>query len=178
MKNSVELPVNCKQACEILGFARGYMSAIKRAMGLRCRFVFISDVRKFLRTHPDFKTEQIYHRKGCACEPCQQKRQRKLEKLSRQAVMVSAAPVQESEAASPTVGASERRATVKSKQTQRGIDQTTLTFSLDKQLKAVINERARSLQINVSAYFRILAQQDISGIQVLVYKSRPNPNLQ
>lgn len=38
-------------------------SALKRAMGLTGRFVLVSQMRKYLREHPDFKESDVYPRR-------------------------------------------------------------------------------------------------------------------
>jgi hypothetical protein len=46
---------------------------------------------------------------------------------------------------------------------QRSDDQTTLTFSLDKEMAGQIRARAVSLKISNSAYLRLLIHQDLSS---------------
>jgi hypothetical protein len=55
-----ENPVNSKTACEVLGVGGTMMSAVKRAMGISGRYFFLSDVRKFIRDHPDFRVRDVY----------------------------------------------------------------------------------------------------------------------
>lgn len=69
-----EIPVTCKQAREILGWCRSYMSAVRRAMGLKRRYVFVSELKAFIRKNPNFTSSQIYHPSKCKCEACQTKR--------------------------------------------------------------------------------------------------------
>jgi hypothetical protein len=48
------------------------MSAIKKAMGLtHQRYFFLSDVRRWLREHPEFRERMVYPRKapGRSCNP-------------------------------------------------------------------------------------------------------------
>lgn len=63
-----ENPVNAKVARAELGrpgrpWCSARMSAIKRAMGIRSRYFFLSDVRKWLRAHPEFRLEDVYPKK-------------------------------------------------------------------------------------------------------------------
>lgn len=60
MSISEENPVNSKRAREVLGWGETMMSAIKKAMGIKGRYFFLSDVRKFIRDHPDFKVRDAY----------------------------------------------------------------------------------------------------------------------
>jgi hypothetical protein len=57
-----EMPVNSDQARRILGgarpWSRSYMSSLKAAMGVRSRYFLVSDVKQFLRDHPDFKSNR------------------------------------------------------------------------------------------------------------------------
>ena len=39
---------------EVMRLGRNYMTALKRAMGIRGRYFFIADVRRWLRQHPEF----------------------------------------------------------------------------------------------------------------------------
>ena len=57
----------------------------------------------------------------------------------------------------------------------RSEDQTTMTFSLDRELAGAVRERARSLRITVSGYLRMLADQDIGGGQILIAGPRSAP---
>lgn len=61
MSQKDETPVNAEQARHILGgsrpWSRSYMSAVKKAMGVKGRYFFLSDVRTFIREHPDFKSK-------------------------------------------------------------------------------------------------------------------------
>ncbi len=64
-----ENPVNSKEAARQLAlpakpWSHGRMSAIKRAMGLKGRYVWVSEIRKWLRSHPEFRIEQIYPNKA------------------------------------------------------------------------------------------------------------------
>jgi DNA-binding Xre family transcriptional regulator len=59
-----ELPVSVKRAREILGWGNSYMSAVRRAMGLTRRRVFISELSKFIRDHPGFTETQVYPRRS------------------------------------------------------------------------------------------------------------------
>jgi len=81
-----ETPVNAEQARHVLGgsrpcsqcggaannvacgecrgkgevatpWSRSYMSAVKKAMGVKGRYFFLSDVRTFIRENPDFKSK-------------------------------------------------------------------------------------------------------------------------
>ena len=81
-----EKPVNGKKACEQLGCARRYMSALRRAMGIKSRYFFLSDVRKYMRDHPDFTSSQFYHRKECRCAACGEKQAARLAAVSNEAV--------------------------------------------------------------------------------------------
>ena len=73
MNKDDELPVSLDQACKDLGCCRSYMSALRNAMNLKSRYIFMSEVRQFLRANPDFTSARIYHRRGCNCERCRQK---------------------------------------------------------------------------------------------------------
>lgn len=81
-----EKPVNGKKACEQLGCARSYVSALRRAMGIKSRYFFLSDVRKYMRDHPDFTSSQFYHRKECRCAACGEKQAARLAAVSNEAV--------------------------------------------------------------------------------------------
>lgn len=55
-----ENPVNCETARAILGkpgppWPRYRIYQIRKAMGITSRWFFVSEVRKWLRHHPDFK---------------------------------------------------------------------------------------------------------------------------
>lgn len=54
-----------------------------------------------------------------------------------------------------------------SKKPQRADDQTTVTFSLSKDLNEDIRDRCKELQISKSSYFRLLVIQDITTTQTL-----------
>lgn len=73
-----ERAVTVKLASEILGCKRSYMTALRRAMGIRSRYFFMSDVRNFLRSHPNFIMSQIYHPSKCCCAVCGEKRAARL----------------------------------------------------------------------------------------------------
>jgi hypothetical protein len=63
---NTENPVNGITACVELGkpgkpWGRTRMSAIKKAMGItNQRYFFLSDVRKWLRAHPEFRNRTSY----------------------------------------------------------------------------------------------------------------------
>jgi hypothetical protein len=61
MSQKDETPVNAEEARRILGgdrpWSRSYMSAVKKAMGVKGRYFFVSDVRTFIRENPDFKSK-------------------------------------------------------------------------------------------------------------------------
>jgi hypothetical protein len=59
-----ENPVSTARARAELGCGETRMSAIKRAMGITGRYVFMSDVRKFLRANPNFQIRDAYPRKA------------------------------------------------------------------------------------------------------------------
>lgn len=80
-RNVDEIPVNAKTACAKLGWCSSYMGAVKRAMGIRSRYFFLSDVRSFIRNNPGFTSTQIYHRPECKCPKCQTKKMNKLRKI-------------------------------------------------------------------------------------------------
>lgn len=65
-----ENPVNAQEAARILGMAPSTISALKRSMGITSRKVFLSDLRKFLRNNPKWRTTLVYHRKSCRCSKC------------------------------------------------------------------------------------------------------------
>jgi hypothetical protein len=68
MPDRNENPVTASSAAKILGgekpLSRGYMSAIKRAMGITARYLYVSDIRRFLANNPDFRMTDIYARDG------------------------------------------------------------------------------------------------------------------
>ncbi len=45
------------QAVVVTPWSRSYMSAVKKAMGIKSRHFFASDVRKFIRDNPGFKSK-------------------------------------------------------------------------------------------------------------------------
>lgn len=60
-----ENPVPCTQAMEQLGIGRTRMSAIKSKMGIaNARYVFMSDLRHFMRENPVFSTTEVYPKKA------------------------------------------------------------------------------------------------------------------
>ncbi len=58
-----ENPVNARQAAVILGCGRTRISAIKSQLEITGRYFFLSDVRGFLKKHPNFKERDVYKRK-------------------------------------------------------------------------------------------------------------------
>lgn len=64
MSREIETPVNATQACRLFGWGRSRMTAIKRSMGIKGRYLFPSDVVKFLKAHPDWKMTDAYPRKN------------------------------------------------------------------------------------------------------------------
>jgi hypothetical protein len=60
MTRAEEKPVNVKKAAVELGFCRSYVSAIKKLMGIKSRYFFLSDVRAWLRKHPDFRERDAW----------------------------------------------------------------------------------------------------------------------
>ena len=61
MSQEIEKLVNCRQAAEILGVGRTYMSALKKAMReagqpIGSKF-FVSKVRQFIIDHPEFNSD-------------------------------------------------------------------------------------------------------------------------
>lgn len=72
---SEENPVNGTEARRQLGapgkpWGSARMAAIKKAMGLTGRYMFLSQVRAWLRDHPDFKERDIYPRKANQGRSC------------------------------------------------------------------------------------------------------------
>lgn len=69
MSISEENPVNAIVACQQLGqpgkpWSAARLSAIKRAMGLtHVRYFFLSDVRRWIRQHPEFRLAHVYPKK-------------------------------------------------------------------------------------------------------------------
>ena len=59
---SLEQPVNLTQACEILNVGRTYLSAVKRSLGIKGRYFFPSQVRKFMKATPGFRVSDVYPR--------------------------------------------------------------------------------------------------------------------
>lgn len=56
-----ENPVNATQAAEQLGIGATMMSAVKKAMGIsHTRYFFLSEVRCWLRAHPEFRVLSAY----------------------------------------------------------------------------------------------------------------------
>lgn len=60
--HSEENPVNCEQARVLLGapgkpWPSNRMTSIRKAMGITSRWFFVSEVRKWLRLHPNFKAK-------------------------------------------------------------------------------------------------------------------------
>lgn len=60
MNRSEENPVSIEQARKLLGapgepWPRARLTAIKKAMGITSRWFFVSEVRKWMRDHPNFK---------------------------------------------------------------------------------------------------------------------------
>ena len=55
-------PMNAKTMAKFLGIGRTQMTALRRAMGVTARHMFVSDVRKWMRSNPNFKTRDIYSR--------------------------------------------------------------------------------------------------------------------
>ena len=51
---------------------------------------------------------------------------------------------------------------------ERAANQTTITFSLDKELQAMVKARCKQLRISRSAYFRMIASQDLEGKATLM----------
>ena len=64
-----ENPVNAETARRMLGqpgrpWGSARMSAIKSAMGLKnVRYFYLSQVRKWLREHPEFRERDVYPRR-------------------------------------------------------------------------------------------------------------------
>jgi hypothetical protein len=70
---SSENPVNLQTACRELGIGLTYGAALKKRLGLKGRFVFVSDMRKFLKQNPDFQIADVYS-KMKVCSHCGKKR--------------------------------------------------------------------------------------------------------
>lgn len=67
MKNE-ENQVNAETARRLLAapgkpWGRNRIGAIKHLMGIKGRYFFLSDVRKWLREHPDFRQADVYKSK-------------------------------------------------------------------------------------------------------------------
>lgn len=65
MTRAEENPVDSKTARVELGkpgkpWGRSYMSAIRKLMGIKSRRFFLSDVRAWLRKHPDFRERDAW----------------------------------------------------------------------------------------------------------------------
>lgn len=65
---SLQNPVNGTIARQQLGYpgppiGRTRFAAIKRAMGLTGRYVFVHQIQQWLAAHPNFSETQIYQRK-------------------------------------------------------------------------------------------------------------------
>ena len=63
MFESPEPLTNSKDARKALGIGASMMSAIKKAMGIKCRYFFLSDVQKWMRKNPQFQLRDSYPRK-------------------------------------------------------------------------------------------------------------------
>jgi hypothetical protein len=61
MTIDTENPVNSKSAQAVLGLSETYITALKKAMGIKGRYFFLSDVRKWMRSHPDFRIRDVQH---------------------------------------------------------------------------------------------------------------------
>jgi hypothetical protein len=64
---ATENPVNATVAAQLLGqpgkpWGSTRMSAIKRAMGITGRYLFVSEVRQWLHENTDFRERHIYPR--------------------------------------------------------------------------------------------------------------------
>jgi hypothetical protein len=53
---------------------RTLYSAIKKAMGLKGRYVYVSQIKQWRAKHPEFREAQVYHRPNCGCVECRNKR--------------------------------------------------------------------------------------------------------
>jgi hypothetical protein len=69
MKERNRTLVNVTEAARILGFGITYIHAIKRAMGITCRYFSLTDVETFIRKHPNFQISDVYHRPKPAQTP-------------------------------------------------------------------------------------------------------------
>jgi hypothetical protein len=58
-----ENPVKTWEAREELRIGSTRMSAIKNKLGITGRFVFLSQIRKFLRDNPNFSETEVYPKK-------------------------------------------------------------------------------------------------------------------
>lgn len=57
-----------------------FYSALKKKMGLsRKRFVFLSVLQKWRVENPEFKESDVYHRGGCGCGECLDKKKHQAE---------------------------------------------------------------------------------------------------
>ena len=79
-KRTSENPVTADVARVELGrpgpaLSRSYFNALKKRMGLQGRYVLVSEMRQWRREHPEFRESDVYHRSGCACASCREKRQ-------------------------------------------------------------------------------------------------------
>ena len=60
-----ERPIRNAKAREILDIGPTRMSAIKKVMGIsHTRYVFLSDIRQFLRQNPTFSEMQVYPKRS------------------------------------------------------------------------------------------------------------------
>lgn len=55
-----ENPVKLQDACRELGVGKTYLCAVKKHLRIPGRFVFPSEIRKFMKAHPEFRSRQVY----------------------------------------------------------------------------------------------------------------------
>lgn len=65
MSHNVENPVTFEQARKEFNCSEYYMTALKKACGIKTRVFMLSAIRNFLRDNPQWKTTDVYpnHRK-------------------------------------------------------------------------------------------------------------------
>ncbi len=75
MKNlNFDNPLPTAGAAEALGLSILTVRAIKRSLGIKGRYIFLSVAKKFLRDNPGFMPTRVYHNDSCHCKMCRSKR--------------------------------------------------------------------------------------------------------
>ena len=74
------LPVPMAAIRAHMGISQPFFSAMKKAMGLSgAHLGTVNQFIKFHKSNPHFKYNDVYHRPSCKCDPCQARRERKLQ---------------------------------------------------------------------------------------------------